>query len=63
MPYTATFDELLSWGGYANYVQSRHSWQYLFVNGVFYTGRRGEEVGRKCGPSAILDKALLAGGW
>lgn len=59
MPSEATFDELLSWSGFANYAEMGVTFQILFVNGVYYTGHEGDETMKKCGRLAVCDKNCL----
>ena len=59
MPDIVTFDELLTWEGYANFVDNGFAYQVLFINGVFYTGRFGDETMRKCSPMAKLDYCFI----
>jgi hypothetical protein len=55
-PDALTFDELIS-GEYGewNYYERGQTWQILLRSGWFYTGKMGEEVGRRCLPESKLD--------
>jgi len=59
MPQLASFDELLTWGGFKNYVDNGHCFQILFINGVFYSGNLASASMTKCPPESILDVSTL----
>ena len=56
-PDELTFDQLISgeYGGYRNYGDNGIVWQYLLTSGWFYTGKVGDENGRRCRHDSRID--------